>query len=62
MGLFGKMLRNVVDVVALPVNIAVDAITLFPDAINEKRPFDSTRRNVERIGERTQDILDKLDE
>jgi hypothetical protein len=51
MKLFGQLIRTAVNLAALPVEIAADAVTLLPDATGE---------TSQDVGERTRERLEKL--
>ena len=53
MSLFGAIIKTVVNVATLPVDIALDAVTL---------PFDATGENQNSPGTRTRDKIETIKE
>ncbi len=58
--MFGKLLSTVVDVVTLPVSVAVDAVTLGGALVGRDEPYTVTK--AKRIGKDAGKVIEKLAE
>lgn len=57
MSLFGKLVKTAVNLVVLPVEVAKDVVTAFPDAceLNKNSVGERTRRALEKLKEESDD-------
>lgn len=60
MGLFGKIIKTVIDVAGTPIDVVKDIATMGGALTDEDEPY--TLQQLKKIGKDVEDIKEKLDE
>lgn len=60
MGLFGKLLKTIIDIATMPIDIVKDVATLGGALTDQDKPY--TAQKFERLGGDLEEIRDEVDD